>query len=157
MALNILLLLLPSISLAEFCHTTEGERCVFPFKNYGKVYFQCTYLDSPTPWCSTQVDNNGNAVANRWGDCDTDTCPVEDNKLVCTTVGGPSPNLPCIFPFKHNGVTYNSCTTATLGKSWCSTETHEDGRHKQGQGKYGLCSPTCPGDQGGIIPIMDLS
>jgi len=150
-------LLLPCITFSQkkivnripsLCLTLAGERCVFPFKYNGKEYHKCTSDNSPTPWCSTLVDNNGTTVTNRWGDCDTDTCPVEDDKLVCTTVGGPSPNLPCIFPFKHNGVTYNSCTTATLGKSWCSTETYTDGRHKQGQGKYGLCSSTCPGAQG---------
>jgi hypothetical protein len=85
----------------------------------------------------------------RWGDCNIDddsSCEVEDTSLpTCTTTGGPSPNHPCIFPFHHCGVTYSSCTSAYLGKSWCSTATYPNGTHMKGQGKYGLCPPSCPG------------
>ena len=28
----------------------------------------------------------------------------------CITVGGPASGLPCIFPFKFNGITHNNCT-----------------------------------------------
>merc|ERR1712058_136437 len=137
MALNILLLLIPTISSAKdlgidtripkLC-LTKGERCVFPFKYKGKEYKSCTYADSPTPWCSTMVDSSGTAITNRWGDCDTSNCQVETSSLTqCTTIAGPQTNLPCIFPFKYQGVTYNSCTTASLGTPWCSTATYGDG------------------------------
>lgn len=85
--------------------------------------------------------------SSRWGDCTTDrdsSCEAESVKLsTCTTIGGPSPNKPCIFPFRHNGVTYSSCTTVTIGQSWCSTATRSDGSHISG--RYGLCPSTCAG------------
>jgi len=155
MALYMLLLLMPCVTFSQnrianripdLCLTIEGERCVFPFMYKGKEYHQCTYASSPSPWCSTLVDNNGTTVTNRWGDCDTSVCEVENTPgTTCTTVGGPSSGMPCIFPFRHNGVTYTTCTTDTLGQPWCSTATNSDGQHQQGQGKYGLCPSTCPG------------
>merc|ERR1711909_55370 len=67
---------------------------------------------------------------------------------VCTTVSGASPNLPCIFPFRFNGVTHNKCTWdqahLTEHKAWCSTLVDETGHHVGGQGKWGNCGPTCP-------------
>ena len=67
---------------------------------------------------------------------------------VCTTVSGASPNLPCIFPFRFNGVTHNKCTWdqahLTEHKAWCSTLVDETGHHVGGQGKWGNCGPSCP-------------
>ena len=96
-----------------------------------------------------------NKFFSRWGDCTTDaasSCDIETTLLpTCTTTGGPSPNKPCIFPFRHNGVTYSCCTTDTLGQPWCSTSTHANGSHISGQGRYGLCPSTCPGAEGYIV------
>ena len=58
--------------------------------------------------------------------------------------------MPCIFPFRHNGVTYTTCTTDNLGQPWCSTAIYNNGSHQHGQGKYGLCPSTCPGAEGFI-------
>merc|ERR1712062_668278 len=33
------------------CTTLSGSTCVFPFVYNGATHFQCTYSDSPTPWC----------------------------------------------------------------------------------------------------------
>ena len=67
---------------------------------------------------------------------------------VCTTVSGAAPNLPCIFPFRFNGVTHNKCTWdqahLTEHKAWCSTLVDETGHHVGGQGKWGNCGPSCP-------------
>ena len=67
---------------------------------------------------------------------------------VCVTVSGASPNLPCIFPFRFNGVTHNKCTWdqahLTEHKAWCSTLVDETGHHVGGQGKWGNCGPGCP-------------
>merc|ERR1711936_1202289 len=38
------------------CTTLSGSTCVFPFVYNGQTHFQCTYSDSPTPWCATAVD-----------------------------------------------------------------------------------------------------
>ena len=67
---------------------------------------------------------------------------------VCTTVSGAAPNLPCIFPFRFNGVTHNKCVWdqahLTAHKAWCSTLVDETGHHVGGQGKWGNCGPSCP-------------
>merc|ERR1712226_1158354 len=51
------------------CTTLSGSTCVFPFVFNGATHFQCTYSDSPTPWCATAVDGNNEVVTNGWGDC----------------------------------------------------------------------------------------
>merc|ERR1711953_150761 len=58
----------------------------------------------------------------------------------CTAESGAS----CVFPFRHEGITYNSCaSTDLLSSAWCSTSTHENGTHILGS--ESLCSSTCPG------------
>jgi len=46
----------------------------------------------------------------------------------------------CIFPFKYDGVEYNSCTTANSenGKAWCAYEVDRNGVAVDG--KWGDCS-----------------
>ena len=39
----------------------------------------------------------------------------------CTTVGGPDPGSPCIFPFSFGGVAYRGCAQDEDG-FWCSTQ-----------------------------------
>ena len=61
------------------CSTQAGTSCVFPFIYSGVTHYQCTYADSPTPWCATGVDSTGTVVTNSWGDCDvssTSSCQV---------------------------------------------------------------------------------
>ena len=52
------------------CSTLTGGTCVFPFTYNGATHHQCTYTDSPTPWCATAVDSSGVVVTNGWGDCE---------------------------------------------------------------------------------------
>merc|ERR1712223_1654650 len=62
------------------CTTLSGSTCVFPFVYNGQTHFQCTYSDSPTPWCATAVDSNNQVVTNGWGDCAvsaTSACQTE--------------------------------------------------------------------------------
>ena len=33
--------------------------------NQGVEYLECTFTDSPTPWCATRVDFSGNVITNR--------------------------------------------------------------------------------------------
>merc|ERR1712241_1157547 len=63
-----------------------------------------------------------------------------------TTVSGPGANKPCIFPFRYNGVSYNTCTlvSADENKPWCSTLVDENNNHVPGGGHYGECGPKCP-------------
>ena len=69
-------------------------------------------------------------------------------KSLCITVGGATPNVSCIFPFKFNGIVYNTCiwnqAHMTDHKAWCSTLVDNKGKHVGGQGKWGTCGPGCP-------------
>jgi len=145
--------------IPELCTTKQGELCVFPFTYRGVKYEKCTFARSATPWCATQTNSDGVVITNKWGDCSifADTsCEVEETQPQdnprCISVGGPSPNKRCIFPFTHAGVVYNECTTAGLGQAWCSVAVHANGTHISGQGLYGLCPSTCPGGQDTCSP-----
>ncbi|XP_059081531.1 peroxidase-like [Tigriopus californicus] len=64
----------------------------------------------------------------------------------CSTVSGPNPGKPCIFPFTYQGVTYKGCPIdpEDSSKRWCSTRTDRSGNHVTGQGEYGHCDQSCP-------------
>ena len=52
-----------------------GKPCVFPFTSGNVVYDECTISDWISgPWCATEVDANGQMVANKYGFCNT-ACP----------------------------------------------------------------------------------
>merc|ERR1711902_70754 len=126
------------------CLTKANDTCIFPFTYNGVEYYRCTYADSPTPWCATMVDPNNTVATNRWGDCSTSqfsNCPEDTPDLLsCTAESGAS----CVFPSRHEGITYNSCaSTNLLSSAWCSTSTHENGTHILGS--ESLCPSTCPG------------
>merc|ERR1712012_1105352 len=127
------------------CSTLTGGVCVFPFIYNGVTHFQCTYTDSPTPWCATAVDSSGVVVTNSWGDCEvsaTSACQTESITVpTCTTTSGPRPGQSCVFPFRHLGIVYNSCTSVGQSAPWCSTSTTSAGTHIDGE--YGFCPSTC--------------
>ena len=130
------------------CATLTGGTCIFPFTYNGATHYQCTYTDSPTPWCATAVDSSGVVVTNGWGDCEvsaTSACQTESITVpTCTTSSGPRPGQSCVFPFRHLGVVYNSCTSVGQSAPWCSTSTTSAGTHIDGE--YGFCPSTCPTD-----------
>merc|ERR1712029_365525 len=154
------------------CVTVDDKPCIFPFTYRGLEYNTCTTDNSETstPWCATAVSGNGEVIINNWSNCRTDvrsTCsvtpgqgqglpqqpqPPANSPTPCVTVGGPSSGKNCIFPFKHQGRTYNECTTYGLGQKWCSVEVDSKGVHKRGQGLYGLCGSSCPGGQDYCTP-----
>jgi len=59
-------------------------------------------------------------------------------------ISGPRPGASCVFPFRHLGVVYNSCTSVGQSAPWCSTSTTSAGTHIDGE--YGFCPSTCPTD-----------
>merc|ERR1711874_548558 len=130
------------------CTTLSGSTCVFPFVYNGQTHFQCTYSDSPTPWCATAVDSNNQVVTNGWGDCAvsaTSACQTESIQVpTCTTTSGPRPGQSCVFPFRHLGIVYTACTSVGEAAPWCSTSTTSAGTHIDGE--YGFCPSTCPTD-----------
>merc|ERR1712080_553484 len=82
------------------CATLTGGTCIFPFTYNGATHYQCTYSDSPTPWCATAVDSSGVVVTNGWGDCEvsaTSACQTESITVpTCTTSSGPRPGILCL-------------------------------------------------------------
>ena len=71
----------------------------------------------------------------------------------CITNGGPSPYVPCIFPFKFSSVTegikthYNCIVDQNDDerRNWCSTKVDDLGFHKSGEGNWGYCKSNCKG------------
>ena len=47
-----------------------GKLCVFPFNFKGTFYFECTTVENgDQPWCSVEVDSDGNHIGGKWGNC----------------------------------------------------------------------------------------
>merc|ERR1712088_960292 len=74
-----------------------GSACAFPFNYMGVLHFGCTQIDGdPTPWCSTQTDEDFEHVSGvgAWGYCDA-TCPVQETPATTTaapaTTSNPGP------------------------------------------------------------------
>ena len=83
----------------------------------------------------------GSVITNSWGDCDlsssTTSCQAESLSLSsCSTPAGD-----CVFPFRHGGVVYQTCTTVDTGLSWCSTAVTDQGDHVPGT--EGSCPASC--------------
>jgi len=70
--------------------------------------------------------------------------------IPCLTVGGPEPGQAgkrCIFPFTHDGVTYNGCPVDPYvpTERWCSTKVDSEGKHVSGENEFGYCdAKNCP-------------
>ena len=54
------------------CKTYAGKKCVFPFKDDGKVFNSCTLDRYSKYWCST--NNKAGISMGEWGTCDMRTC-----------------------------------------------------------------------------------
>merc|ERR1719340_406539 len=74
-----------------------GSACAFPFNYMGVLHSGCTQIDGdPTPWCSTQTDEDFEHVSGvgAWGYCDA-TCPVQETPATTTaapaTTANPGP------------------------------------------------------------------
>ncbi|XP_062854809.1 zinc finger protein 335-like [Trichomycterus rosablanca] len=104
----------------------DGAMCQFPFRFEGKSYSTCTTegRSDGLPWCST--------TANFDKDKKYGFCPSE----LLYTYGGNGDDAECVFPFKFQGETYNSCTTEGRddGYRWCATTSDFD-KDK----KFGFC------------------
>ena len=67
----------------DSCATIDGQECILPFKYKGKSYNKCTDIESSNsqPWCAFEVDDGGEAVGGKWGDCN-DKCPKTGKILI---------------------------------------------------------------------------
>merc|ERR1712223_1869388 len=118
----------------------SGAECQFPFVFKGQVYNSCTTAGGfSQPWCSTTT--NSYYINSQWGNC-ASNCPGVGSETqpeeVCMTESGATPNLPCVFPFRHWGKTYWTCTTDGDKKPWCSTKVDRYGNHHLGN--WGDCN-----------------
>ena len=61
------------------------------------------------------------------------------------TIGGPSKNKKCIFPFTFDGITYTSHKGCAHNKGghWCSTKVDINGNHIGNRGNWGFCGSAC--------------
>ena len=50
----------------------EKSTCEFPFEYEGIEYVTCTTYKADYSWCSTEVDENGVAVYDKWEICSPD-------------------------------------------------------------------------------------
>merc|ERR1712061_795824 len=127
---------IPASRIPNSCVTGTGSTCVFPFKYKDVEYYECTYAESPLPWCATQTDSSGNVVTGKWGDCQISTsssCTAPSLSLTsCTTDSGPQSGQACVFPFRYNGVVYTSCTTEGQAQPWCATSVDTAGDFQDG-------------------------
>jgi len=60
-----------------------GRPCVFPFQYKDVEYNACTYVESEWLWCATEVDEDGDMVPNRYGDCDIMEWPYSSGNFSC--------------------------------------------------------------------------
>ena len=56
---------------------------------------------------------------------------------------GKRPSKPCIFPFRYNGKSYDSCTTDDDpdNEFWCAIEVKANGDIQRGE--WGYCEDEC--------------
>ena len=69
------------------CKTNAGDHpnspCVFPFIYNNVRYAACTSIDNGgTPWCSTEVNDNGDYIEGKWGNCGPE-CSRGDDYYCC--------------------------------------------------------------------------
>ena len=61
--------------------------------------------------------------------------------VVCKTIGGPSENAFCKFPFTYENVTYNECAYDSMTGFWCPTVNDVTIQNTTGWGKCGVQCP----------------
>merc|ERR1719491_100145 len=106
------------------CMTVDGpaagSSCVSPFNFGGETISGCTTIDGDTkPWCSTQVDENGDHVAgvDAWGYCDASPACLGAGSGTGSGSGSGSGSgfTPGFTPGTTVGTTAGPTTTAGTG------------------------------------------
>jgi len=68
-----------------------GHPCIFPFTYKRNNYSACAVVDHSTPWCSTQVDGNGEFIVAKWGECSSSCLGTTTTTTIITS---PSTRVP---------------------------------------------------------------
>eukprot|EP01006_Ploeotia_vitrea_P001939 TRINITY_DN106010_c0_g1_i1.p1 TRINITY_DN106010_c0_g1~~TRINITY_DN106010_c0_g1_i1.p1 ORF type:complete len:541 (-),score=32.80 TRINITY_DN106010_c0_g1_i1:294-1916(-) len=121
------------------CHTTNGQRCSFPFKYEGQMYNGCiSTADQPIPFCVT--DRSAPFEDTGVDGCDYG-CPME-----CVAQRANVPEVrtePCVFPFFYESVEYHSCIISEAGAApWCPLQVTIGDQWVEGL-PWGYCGATC--------------
>merc|ERR1719342_1375944 len=108
------------------------------------MYAGCTQsFGVEAPWCSTQTTEDDKYIPGEWGYCDPIHCPIHhDLHKECVTIGGPSPDQLCVFPFHHQGRFHWGCIPTPAQdeeKYFCATSVNDHAEIVE----WGLCSPRC--------------
>ena len=123
----------------EQCVTTSGVPCIFPFKYRGVEYTECTTVGSVggTPWCATEVDEDGNLIRGAYGNCNEESCeatttvtttPTTTTTSMTTSTESTEPPLPCPME-KQNAVKGKKIKIIKEVKKWkdCAEQCQEHG------------------------------
>ena len=111
-------------------------------------------------WCSTLVDDSGFHTPNHWGYCEP-SCQIDKStegtclatpekrgtikKLFNQTYPlKPKAKVPCVFPFKFNYSSHNTCIKGNRDFFWCATSVDDESLYWR---SWGRCSELCPNDE----------
>ena len=78
---------------------------------------------------------------------------LREQDFCLTTYDSVIPEEECIFPFKHDNITYYGCPIDPIDETrrWCSTLIDDNGVHVNS--KWGYCTPGCKPAEGIEIPV----
>ena len=63
-----------------------------------------------------------------------------------TTIDSPEKNIPCVIPFKFEGIERNGCITDNdpKGRYWCPTKVNQNLEYVASEKDWGFCKQSCP-------------
>lgn len=119
-------------------------------KNNGRLYLRCADGHSNrTQKASCRQDDCGESpwcfVQNQCGGMFKGCHKIPDQNPLTCEEGDPcvtAEQRQCVFPFKHDGVTYNGCTTVEHEQPWCYTQVDSNGEGYRRH--WGNCVDACP-------------
>ena len=120
------------------CNNYDGGDCIPPnVKKFQNCPFNPELIGDGI--CQAQFNTpDCNFDGGDCSECTTISGSVQENPLNFV------PDSKCEFPFIFRGQTYKTCVPIQKqkGKSFCSVEVDDEGKHKKNRG--GICGPSCP-------------
>ena len=132
----------PTSYLAYICEsktiytidTEKNSSCHFPFKIPGddNLITSCVInKTSDTPWCPTEVDENGVMKLDKIGTC------TDEREI---TYKGDGDGSDCIFPFSFDRIWYDICTFGDKDEIWCPTKLNPTKAFDEKIDEYAYCT-----------------